>query len=337
MKLAASYFGNRIPRHVARDMAELRARGFDRVVHTFSESDAAYYHKTMREIVRISQDCGLEVLLDPWGVGRVFGGEAYSQWLLEEPDLFQRGPSGRLLGGSCLNHPALLPRLHAWIDAAAGTGASWIFWDEPHWTFPGPLNPGSEICVCDHCRRRMSELTPGTDLARAGREEIARLRARGVRDLLEELTRYAAAQGLRSSLCLLPHGLMDQPPLDWDEIAAWEHVHEFGTDPYWQAFGVATPEERRAFLKVHAGEAMRTCRQAGIPAMLWVQAFKIPAAREEDLVAGARELLRYAPETVALWGFEACAHMSAIACERPESVWNALIRVFREEAPDGAR
>ncbi|MBP6876146.1 MAG: hypothetical protein KBD56_08755 [Candidatus Eisenbacteria bacterium] len=334
MRIAASYFGNRIPRHVAADMQLLHTLGFTRVVHTFSETDMTFYRATMREIVRISGDCGLETLLDPWGVGRVFGGEAYSQWLLEEPDLFQRGPSGRLLGGCCLNHPGLRARMHAWIDAAAETGAPWIFWDEPHWVFPGPLNPHGEICACEHCERRLRELHPGADLRSASRETITELRERGIRDLLVDLTCYAHAQGLRSSVCVLPHGFLEQPALDHDALLADGRIHEFGTDPYWDAFGMHTPEERRRFVETHAGEALRICRRAQIPSMLWVQAFRIPAAREAELFAGTRELLQYAPDTIAIWGFEACAHMSAIACERPAAVWNGLIDALHDAQRD---
>ncbi|MFH1143238.1 MAG: hypothetical protein V1774_01680 [Candidatus Eisenbacteria bacterium] len=336
MKLAASYFGNRILRHVRDDMEQLHARGFTRVVHTFSENDLAFYRGTMRDIVRVSQECGLEVLLDPWGVARVFGGEAYSGWLLENPDLFQRGASGRLLGGACLNHPALRPRLYEWIEAAAETDAGWIFWDEPHWVPRGPRNPDGETCVCAHCKRRMAELIPGTDPPMTDTAVMARMRGQAVVDLLADLTRHAAGLGLRSSLCALPQGLLDQPPVEWDRLLAAAQVHEFGTDPYWQAFGVNDPRERRRFIDEHAGAAVSACRRAGIASMLWIQAFRITGDREQDLLAGTRELLRHAPGTVALWGYEACAHMSALACQRPAEVWNALIEVIRSGGVDGS-
>ena len=329
MKLAASYFGNRMLRHVREDMESLRARGFERVIHTFSENDFAFYRGTMRDIVRVSTECGLETLLDPWGVARVFGGEAYSGWLLEEPDLYQRGPSGRILGGSCLNHPGLRPRLRAWIEAAAETGAKWIFWDEPHWVPRGPRNPEGEMCVCEHCRARLAELSPGIDIRKASHDEMLRMRGRAISELLDECTREAARHGLSSSVCVLPSGFVEQPPLDWAYIAGLEAVDEFGTDPYWQAFD-QTGEKRAPFIDEHAGRAIRVCREARIPAMLWVQAFRIRATEEEEMVAGVRDLLRHAPDTVAIWGFEACAFMSSLSSERPAIVWDALIRALHE-------
>ena len=48
-------------------MADLAARGYSGVLHTFSENDFAYYRGTMREIVEASHDVGLTVQASPWG------------------------------------------------------------------------------------------------------------------------------------------------------------------------------------------------------------------------------------------------------------------------------
>ena len=66
-RAGCSYFGVRIVRHVRRDMADLAARGYSGVLHTFSENDFAYYRDTMREIVEASHDAGLTVQASPWG------------------------------------------------------------------------------------------------------------------------------------------------------------------------------------------------------------------------------------------------------------------------------
>ena len=60
-RAGVSYFGVRILRHVRRDLADIAARGYTAVLHTFSENDLAYYRDTMREIVAASHDRGLEV------------------------------------------------------------------------------------------------------------------------------------------------------------------------------------------------------------------------------------------------------------------------------------
>src|ERR1700751_2304312 len=105
-RAGCSYFGVRIPRHVRRDMADLAARGYTGVLHTFSENDFAYYRGTMAEIVAISHESGLTVLASPWGLGRTFGGEAEGRWVAFHP-----GESGGLADGprvppACLNSSA---------------------------------------------------------------------------------------------------------------------------------------------------------------------------------------------------------------------------------------
>ncbi len=319
MKVAVSYFGCRVPRVVASHMEGLARRGVSRVVHTFSENDLRFYAGTMKDIVSASHDAGLEVMIDPWGVARIFGGEAFSQWIVEDSSIRQVGASGRLLAGACPNNPRTRQLLHEWIDAASATGADWVFWDEPHWVPRGPGNPLGEICVCKYCME-----ASGGAVGVGGREAEA-FRAHSMESLLEDLVGYAQSRGLRSSVCVLPEGVNDQPHLDWEKIGSLKGLEGFGTDPYWEAFGFTDREGRRLFLERNAGRAVAVATARGLESMLWVQAFKIPASREQSLLEGVSELLAYSPDVIALWGFECCAHMSYIACERPEDLWERLL------------
>src|SRR5438094_6909040 len=101
-----SYFGVRIVRHVRRDMADLAARGYSGVLHTFSENDIAYYRGTMREIVEASHAAGLVVQASPWGLGRTFGGEAESRFVAFHPDECQVLDDGRRVAGARLESAA---------------------------------------------------------------------------------------------------------------------------------------------------------------------------------------------------------------------------------------
>ena len=46
-----SYFGVRSPKHVLADMADIKAAGYNAVLHTWSEEDLQYYYGTMKDIV----------------------------------------------------------------------------------------------------------------------------------------------------------------------------------------------------------------------------------------------------------------------------------------------
>ena len=78
IKTGVSYFGNRNPRHFISDLEEILTHNCNFIVHTFSENDQQFYKETMREMVSMSKDAGLECYVDPWG---------HSRWCPElEPD-----------------------------------------------------------------------------------------------------------------------------------------------------------------------------------------------------------------------------------------------------------
>ena len=289
------------------------------MIHTYPENDFFYYPDTMKELVSISHDAGLEVQIDPWGVAGIFGGEAFSRWIIEEPDLAQRGPSGRPLGGACLNHPRLYELMADWITSAAATGADWVFWDEPHWSPGGsPRNPDNEVCVCEYCRNL------------ATNEEINEsFRARSMLDFLQALINQATALDLLSSVCVLPRGTMKQPPLAWSTIASLPGVKEFGTDPYWHAFDISGRKKRDRFIDDNASAAIKASQEADIQTQLWIQAFRIRADQAFDLCDGITRLLTHQFDTVAIWGFEACAHMSTLACDSPFELWRDIISTIK--------
>ena len=118
MKLGASYFANRILRHVREDMKKMIDDGCNFVVHTMSEHDITYHSGTMADIVKASRDVGLEVFLDPWGVGRVFGGESFSTFVKTYPNCRQRlnFPEGEIkVYKACLNSKTFRDKMTAWI------------------------------------------------------------------------------------------------------------------------------------------------------------------------------------------------------------------------------
>ena len=105
----------RAPKHVLADMADIKAAGYNAVLHTWSEEDQQYYYGTMKDIVDGSAEMGLKVYVNPWGVGRVFGGEAYSELTARNHDLCQVALDGKPKVAAC-PEPSGIPRLHAQVD-----------------------------------------------------------------------------------------------------------------------------------------------------------------------------------------------------------------------------
>ena len=312
-RAGVAYFGSRIVRHVAADMATLAERGFTGVLHTFTENDLAYYSETLREIVACSHEAGLEVQIGPWGVCQMFGGEAESRFTAWHPEVGQVLDDGRGTPSGCPNHPRVREFVHGWIDAAIDTGADRIFCDEPHWVHPEHfgLDPQLWGCRCEHCRERFgrelpSELTP----------EVLAFREDCMVDFIGDFVAHGARQGAEVTVCLLPltggtHGISD-----WSRVANLPGLHTFGTDPYWKAFG--EPAE------AYVGEYAQRLVELTPNPQLWIQGFRLEPDDVEDIHAAVRVAREAGIEDLWTWGFEACGHMSALRGSDSTLIWEAL-------------
>ncbi len=311
MKFATSYFGNRILRHVSADMQQLAQQRFDLVVHTFSENDQRYFAGTMKEIVGASRANGLEVWLDPWGVGGVFGGEAFSRVALEESSWAQTARDGSRLPACCPNNPNFRQFLASWIDAACEMKPDAIFWDEPHfYTDRIGRVPG---CHCRHCEI----------LARdRGIRDDDLLRGTSTLLLLEWAFRRVRSRGGRNVVCLLPPELSEGGRVDWESIARIDGLDNLGTDPYWAILNT----EPEPFIKRYAQKLNNVAAPATVPIHLWIQGFSIAAGHEEEITRAVIQAAEAKPEVIAIWGFEGCAAMSSLACENPHLAWEAFLK-----------
>lgn len=133
-----SYFDHEFSRPAVQkidaDLTEMKNNDFTHVVLTMSEGDieTRARRSTVRTLISEIQDRDLQVWIDPWHVGSVFGGEAQS--------LFEQ--SGEM---SCFCNPKLDNLMNKWIDTAAELGTDTIFWDEPEMKCDNHHNKGYEL------------------------------------------------------------------------------------------------------------------------------------------------------------------------------------------------
>jgi N-acetylmuramic acid 6-phosphate etherase len=321
-----SYFGVRVVRHVRRDMADLAARGYTGVLHTFSENDLAYYRETFREIVEVSHDAGLIVQVSPWGLGRTFGGEAESRWVAFHPEECQVLDDGRRVAAACLNSPAYRAFCTEWADVALGAGVDAIFWDEPAWVVPQHVGVDDETrwsCRCRHCVERHGGPLPD-DLASA-----AAFREASVVDFLREVVTHVAAHGGANTICLLPatdgaHGISD-----WDAVASLPGLTTFATDPYWKHWR----EAAGPFVGRFAALLRETCDRHEVEAQLWLPSFGLVREEITDLEAAVTAARESGIDDLWTWGYEACMHMSHLATPDAPLVWAAITSALTG-APD---
>lgn len=104
---------------VQNDIDQMAEAGFSHVVLCVTEADIASTRrqKQLESMRQSIEERGLEVWADPWGVGRVFGGEAESEFAKSEL--------------SCICNPKLDQLLSGWLETVEQAGFETVFWDEP--------------------------------------------------------------------------------------------------------------------------------------------------------------------------------------------------------------
>lgn len=336
LRTGVSYFGNRTIRHVAADMQDIRDSGFDYVVHCFTESDLLWGLESMREIVRISHDIGLEVHLDPWGVAGVFGGEALSKFVTWNTDACQVLADGSAIGVICLNHPKLVPFLREWIDAGIDIGADALFFDEPHW-YPGDTwyigaDKGTRetrwSCRCAVCLDLFQERY-GQDMPLNRTPEVQAFRADAVLNLTTELIGYSSAQGVVTDLCLLPHGItFDLVGVDnWEPFGAIAGLDMFGTDPYWRA-GDTVPME--PYVRPNAKAVRDLCDAHALRDQYWVQGYGFPKGTEHEIADAIAIAMEEGITDIAIWAYRSCDPLSKLWSEDIEATWRVVVDSLRK-------
>jgi hypothetical protein len=357
MKSGVSYFSSRDIRHVRADLQEMADIGCTYVVHCYTETDLAFYRETMTEIASATHELGMEVWFDTWGLAGIFSGETFTRFPLDHPESWQVLSDGRRVGHGCPNHPATRAFIREWVDAAAAAGGDVIMWDEPHFyagLFVRDLAP-AWACYCEHCRALFRDRFDG-DLPTEFTPEVKRFREDSLLDLLTELCCYGHEEGMRNALCPVPtdleahgfpepgerlrqivrssagdvpdsgvEGMLNIGIGDFARCAAIPDLDVFGTDPYWYIFGV-DPER---FMRTYSNAAAGACREHDRELQLWLQAFRVPAGREEELRMGVRIAEEVGANYLAAWSFRATESMSGIACKDPARVWQVLGEEFR--------
>jgi N-acetylmuramic acid 6-phosphate etherase len=317
-RAGCSYFGVRIPRHVRADMADLVARGYTGVLHTFSENDFAYYRDTMAEIVEISHDAGFSVQASPWGLGRTFGGEAESRWVAFHPEECQVLDDGRRVAAACLNSSAYRDFCTEWADWVLECGVDSVFWDEPAWVVPvhvGVDDASRWTCRCDNCADRFGGPVPAERTP-----EVQAFREASVVDFLREMLAHVSEHGGTNAICLLPSTEGTQGLADWNEVASLPGLDTLVTDPYWMHWDGSAEE----FVRRLARLLRETADRHGVGAQLWVPSFGLTSDDIPDLEAAVTAAREEGVDDLWTWGYEACRHMTHLATPDSPLVWEVV-------------
>ena len=320
-----SYFGVRNPKWVLKDMEEIYSKGFTHVLHTYSEEDLQYYEETMKEIIDSTTNLGLSVYVNPWGVGRVFGGEAYSELISKDHSLAQKDSSGNILPAVCPNKKEFHEYLYSWIEAVSKTKATHIFWDEPHFYFT-KKNLNLFACQCDTCKKLFFEKY-GYPLPNVLTEDVKDFRENCLIDFLDKMTSFAKSKGKKNTVCLLPPWF--PAGIDnWDSIAKLKNVDEIACDPY-QEKGDTT-ETVKKYYRETSEKLMQLFRKYNKPVQMWIKNYSIESGKETDIKVAIEETYKTGIKNIFAWSYLGTKYLSWLKSDNPEKVFEVLVESLNE-------
>ena len=240
---AVSYYGLGYVEHAERDFVEMRGHGCTTVILAVTEFDFDFWRPNLPKIVAKAHEVGLRVLLDPWGIGKYFGGEQVSLFLQNNLESRQVSAfTGEKLVAACFNTNSFRDYFQRFcLTLAAETEADGFFWDEPHYALPksyASITGGAGddwSCRCPVCMKKFHDYY-GYEMPKIMSEDVKQFRWREALFILSDTSRKLKELKPQLEITCCVHATLntyyatEQRGYDnWDMVAACPYFDVFST------------------------------------------------------------------------------------------------------------
>ena len=193
---AVSYYGLNYVEHAEKDFKEMIDHGCTTVVLAITEFDMDFWFPSINPIIKKAHEIGLKVILDPWGIGKYFGGEQISLFLQNNINNRQVSAiTGEALPYACFNTNSFRDYFQGiCLKLAKETEADGFFWDEPHYAMPksyASITGGAGedwTCRCSVCQKKFSDYY-GYEMPKIMNDDVKQFRWREALFILEDTSR----------------------------------------------------------------------------------------------------------------------------------------------------
>ncbi|MBO5219566.1 MAG: hypothetical protein J6C52_09065 [Clostridia bacterium] len=321
LRLGTAYHCNRILRHVEEDMVDIVNHNMNLVVHMFTHNDMDRHSKVMKDIIAISEDKGLEVWIDNWGLDCGPGDKSYfTATCPEAKAVFADGTPVRLK--PCYNSPEFRKFTKEWLDRVAEIGGKTIFWDEPHMQMDAAHG---YACRCERCQKLFEERYHRPMPVEMD-DDVAEFRTWTLVDYFTEITDYAHSLGLINTGCIMfspSHGIS----LDSiDRLLSIPHFDNVGCDPYWNG-GPSTAPAIYDYVYSRSKKALDTAAQYKKDHNIWIQAYGFRAGREDEIVIASEAAYDAGARTILTWSFRG-GESNDYRAENTDRIWQITGEAF---------
>lgn len=325
LKTGVAYHGNRMPSHVMADMREIARADMDIVVHMLSHIDWERHGNVMKDIFAITEDAGLEVWVDNWGLGGAPGDR--SHFLAAHPEAHTYYNTGEMNPYIvCLNSPDYRQFVKDWLYAVVEMGGKTVFWDEPH--IPTKRTDGGRIfcCCCPTCQNLFEEKY-GHPMPRLEMTpEMNEFREDTIAGFFREITDYSASLGVKNTSCVMPgphHGI----GIDsfW-KLGDLPHMDGLGYDPYW--FHKKDIESVYKYVYDETKKLLEVSKKYNKEHNLWIQGYASPRGREEEIIEATEAAYDAGARCILSWSFHG-AESNNYRSENPERSWDMTVEAMK--------
>lgn len=334
MKLGTSYFGNRMLKHAASDLKDIKAQHCDWVLHTFDEVDLRFNKGNLKALTQLSRKQGLKVFYSPWAVGGIFGGESLSAFTGYHPDACQVLNTGERTAHACPAHPEFRAFMKKWIEAACEAGGDYLFWDEPHlWiaAWEGRDESDEVFSIGSLYAQKLWNKRHKKPLPKKRTPEVDEFREWILYDFLKWATKTAkkTRPSIKNAVCLLPH-VNKWPNSLWEKVAALKSVDLFATDPYWKQAPTASPKKvpLEGFVDLFSQRLVDLGKRHKLEVQAWVQLFALRKKDHADVDKAINMMVQAGVKNIGAWGYEGCGAFSHIASDDHRGLWLRLGKIY---------
>ena len=317
-----SYYGCLFKDHIKEDIIELVNHGVTSVVLAVSEYEMSIWFDRVKEIIELFKYYGLKVYWDFWAWGKVFGGEASSEYLQKNIKHRQVRSNGEVAPAACFNDKDFVNYILVSIDQVAEeTEIDGFFWDEP--SFYNLPNDDAWACICKSCQTKFKD-DFGYNMPRELNEDVLKFREDSILRFLQELlTRVKENnKNLKNIICLLPEKNPKIGIINWERIAQLKNLDVLSSDPYWPVFGKSFE-----WYKEVTKEIKSLAVQHNLKSQIWLQLFMLPEEEIQKLEEAAIFAKNAGIDSIFAWPYRA-AEGQLIASENPKKTWETLGRVY---------
>ena len=325
LKTGVAYHGNRMPSHAREDMREIAKADMDIVVHMLSHIDWRRHKAVMKDIFAITEDQGLEVWVDNWGIGGAPGDT--SHFLCAHPEAHMYYNTGEMNPYIvCINNPAYRQFVKDWVYAVVEIGGKTVFWDEPH--IPTKRTETGRIfcCCCPTCQKMFEEKYGHPMPLIEMTPEMQEFRENSIVDFFSEITEYSASLGVKNTSCIMPgphHGISVD---SFWKLGRLPHMDGLGYDPYW--YGKKDLESVYGYTYEEAKKALAVSGEYNKELNFWIQGYAAPKGREEEIIEATEAAYDAGARCILSWSFHAGESNDYHSADTQRS-WSATVEGMR--------